>query len=73
MFTALGKWGYSYISQLWPTYSIGVIVEGKSKEREGKPHKKEMGYRVFYDVNKIGRPKAVTSIPILLRHYRQLQ
>ena len=31
-----------------------------------------MRYRVFPDVNRIGRPKAVTSIPILLTHYRQL-
>ena len=31
-----------------------------------------MGYRVFSDVNRIGRPNAVTSIPILLGHYRQL-
>ena len=43
-------------------------------EREGgkKPPRKEMGYRVFPDVNRIGRPKVVTSIPILLGHYRQL-
>ena len=33
------------------------------------PPRKEIGYRVFPDV---GRPKAVTSIPILLGHYRQL-
>ena len=32
-----------------------------------------MGYRVFPDVNRIGRPKAVTSIPILLGHCRQLR
>ena len=32
-----------------------------------------MGYRVFPDVNIIGRPKAVASIPILLGNYRQLQ
>ncbi len=31
-----------------------------------------MGYRVFPDANRIGRPKAVTSIPILLGLYRQL-
>ena len=31
-----------------------------------------MGYRVFPVVNRIGWPKAVTSIPILLGHYRQL-
>ena len=31
-----------------------------------------MGYSVFPGVNRIGRPKTVTSIPILLGHYRQL-
>ena len=31
-----------------------------------------MGYRVFPRFNRIGRPKAVTSIPILLGHYWQL-
>ena len=34
---------------------------------------KEMRYRVFPDVNKIGRQKAVTFIPILLGHNRQLR
>ena len=45
-------------------------TRGKEKEREGgkKPPRKDAGY----DVNRIGRPKAVTSIPILLGHYRQL-
>ena len=38
-----------------------------------KSPRKEMGYMIFPDVNRIGRPKAVTSIPILLGHYRQLQ
>ena len=49
----------------WSTYSNDVVVEGK---REGgkKPPRKEMGYKVFPNVNRIGRPKAVTSIPILL-------
>ena len=37
-----------------------------------KPPRKEIGYRVFPDANRIGRPKAVTSIPILLGHYGQL-
>ena len=32
-----------------------------------------MGNRVFYDVNRIDTSKVVTSIPILLGHYRQLQ
>ena len=41
--------------------------------RMKKPLGKEMGYRLFSDVNKIGRPKTVTSIPILLGDYRQLQ
>ena len=31
-----------------------------------------MGYREFPDVNRIGRPKAEISIPILLGHYKQL-
>ena len=31
-----------------------------------------MGYREFPDVNRRGRPKAVTYIPILLGHYIQL-
>ncbi len=30
-----------------------------------------MGHRVFLDVNRMGRPKAVTSIPVLLGHYRR--
>ena len=65
--------------RFWPTYSIDIIVEGKRKvrgkeigKRERNPPEKRIGYRVIPDVNKIGRPKAVTSFPILLRHYRQL-
>ena len=44
------------------------------REREGERNllRKEMGYRVFFDVNRIGRPKAVTYILILLGHYRLL-
>ena len=40
----------------------------REREREGgkKPFRKEMGYRIFPDVYRIGRPKAVTSIPIFL-------
>ena len=34
--------------------------------------RKEMGYRVFPDVYRISRPNAVTYIPVLLGHYRQL-
>ena len=43
-----------------------VIVEGKRKEGGGKKSpRKEMG-------NRIARSNAVTSISILLGHYRQL-
>ena len=49
------------------------MVEDREKEGGKKSHRKEMGYRLFPDVNRIGRPKAVPSIPILLGHYRQLQ
>ena len=49
--------------------SVDIIV--KRKGRGKKPPRKELSYRVFPDVNRIGRPKAV--IPILLGHYRQLQ
>ena len=45
----------------------------KEKGKEGKkPPRKEMRYRVFSDVNGIGRPKTVISIPFLLGHYNQL-
>ena len=60
------------MSQLLPTYLFDVIADGKRKERGKETPRKEMGYRVFPDVNRIGRPKAVTSIPIFLGHYRQL-
>ena len=54
------------------TCSIDVIVEGKRNGRgEETPYKRD-GYRVFYDVNRIGTSKVVISIPILLGHYRQL-
>ena len=36
------------------------------------PPEKGWGLRLFPDANRIGRLKAVTSIPILLEHYRQL-
>ena len=56
----------------WPTYSIAV----KQREREGeggkKPPRKEIRYRVFPGINRIGRRKSVTSIHILLEQYRQL-
>ena len=45
---------------LWPTYSIDVIIEGKRKGRVKKFPRKEMGYRVFPDGNRLGKPKAVT-------------
>ena len=59
----------------WPTYSINVIIEGKRKGKwkETPAPRIQMGYRVFSDAHRIGKPKAVTSIPILLGHYRQLQ
>ena len=44
----------------------------REREEGKKPHRKDIGYRVFPDINRIGRPKAVTYIPILLGHYRQL-
>ena len=50
----------------WPTYSIDVIVGGKQKGIVKE------SYRVFPDVNRTGRPKAVTSIPIFLGQYRQV-
>ena len=43
---------------------------GKKRKGGKKPPRKEIVYRVFPDVNRIGRPNAVTSIPILLGHYR---
>ena len=46
-----------------------VIVQGKRKGRGEEPPGKEMGYRVFYDVDIIGTSKVVTSIPILPGHY----
>ena len=45
---------------------------GKKRKGGKKPPRKEIVYRVFPDVNRIGRPNAVTSIPILLGHYKQL-
>ena len=52
-----------------------MILTCKTKEREGRkqPPKKMIGYRVFPDVNKICRPKAMTPIPILLGNYRLIQ
>ena len=43
----------------------------RKREKEGEWGKKI--YRVFSDVNRIGKPKAVISIPILLGHYRHLR
>ena len=48
VFSALGK-----CHCFWPTYSIDVIVEGKEREGGKKPPRKEIGYRVFPDVNKL--------------------
>ena len=43
----------------------------REREREGgkKPPRKEMGFRIFPDVNRKGRLKAVTYIPIFQGHY----
>ena len=60
-------------------FGLPILLTSYWRERdwEGgkKPPRKEMGYIVFLNVNNnmIGRPKAVTSIPILLGHFRQLQ
>ena len=52
---------------------LTCLVEGKKKEMGKKP-RKEMGYNLIIDVNRKGRLKvSVTSIPILLGHYRQLR
>ena len=40
-----------------------LIKRERERKRETNP-RKEIGYRVFPDVNRIGRPKAVTFIPI---------
>ena len=49
------------------------ISRGKEKGKGGKkPPKKEIRCRVFSDVNRIGRPKAVSSFPIFLGRYKQL-
>ena len=49
-------------------------MHSRGKEKgNGKKPRKEMGYNLIIEVNKKGRLKAVTSIPILLGHYRQLR
>ena len=59
-------------------FGLPILLTSYWRERdwEGgkKPPRKEMGYIVFLNVNNnmIGMPKAVTSIPILLGHFRQL-
>ena len=53
---------------LWPIYSIDVIEEGKRKGRGKVTPRKKVVYRVFPDVIRIGKPKAVTYIPILQGH-----
>ena len=50
-------------------YLFFDVLEGNRKGRGIEPSRKKMASRVFPDVNEIGRPKAVTSIPILLGHY----
>ena len=56
-----------------PIYLFDVIADGKRKGRGKETPRKERGYRVFPDVNRISRLKAVTSIPVLLGHYRRLR
>ena len=46
-----------------------LLTSWKKGKRKGR--RKEMGYRVFPGVNRIGRPKAMTSLSILPRYYRQ--
>ena len=44
--------------------------KGKGKRN---PLEKRWGYRVVYDVNRLGTSKVVTYIPILLGHYGKLR
>ena len=67
MFSALGKWGY--MKQVLTYLVYWRHSRGKEK---GKKEKNLERDGVFTDVNGIGRPKAVISVPILLGHYRQL-
>ena len=58
-------------------FGLRVLLTSYQRERGREGGKilsrEEMEYEVFYDVNRIGTSKVVTSIPILLGHYRQLQ
>ena len=53
-------------------FGLPILLKSEKREREmegeKKPPRKEMGYKLFPDVNRTGRPKPVTSIPIFLRH-----
>ena len=71
MFSALGK-NWDRCLRFCPTYSIDVIVEGKRKRRGKETPRKEIGYRVCPDVNRIGRPNTMISILIFPGLYRQL-
>ena len=51
----------------WSTYSIDVILEGKRKRLGQKPPRKKMGYRIFADVNRIGRPRIGDIYPHFAR------
>ena len=56
--------------RIWLTCSIDVILGGKEKGK-GEINPLEMGYRVFYDVNRIGYVKSGDIYA--LWHFRQLQ
>ena len=51
-------------------FDLPILLTSQQRERIGKGERKEMGYKIFPDVTRIGRPKAVTFIPILLGHNR---
>ena len=57
-------------------FGLPILLTSQQREREKEGGKKlprkGMGCRVFPDVDRTGRSKAVTSLPILLGHYRQL-
>ena len=69
VFNALGKWGQT--SPLL-AYLFYYVIREREREGGNKSPRKEMGYKVFPGVSGIGRPKAETSIPILLGPYGQL-
>ena len=54
------------MSCFWPTYFIEIPYT------RGGFFPPFLSLSLYYDINRIGRPTAVTSIPIFLGHYRQL-